>query len=71
MANAPLPAVNESPIAATMSISPGRTVCAEDGTMLDLAPGPFGSQKKRVVFGYGFCTFLMAPPGKYDFETKE
>lgn len=59
VANAPFPAVNESPMAATMSISPGRTVCAEDGTMSLLAPGPFGSQKKRVVCGYAFCTFLM------------
>lgn len=59
VANAPFPAVNESPMAAITSISPGRTVCAEDGTMSLLAPGPFGSQKKRAFCGYGFCTFLI------------
>lgn len=55
----PLPAVNESPRAATMSISPGRTVCADTGAMLLLAPGPFGLHGNRAVSGYGFCTFLM------------
>lgn len=60
VAIAPLPAVSESPIAAIISISPGRTVCAVDGVMLLLPPGPFGSHGKLAVFGYGFCTFLIA-----------
>lgn len=60
-----MPAVNESPIAATISISPGLKVCADIGAMSLLLPGPFGLHGKRAVSGYGFCTFLMRWFGKW------
>uniref|UniRef100_A0A1B0APP0 Uncharacterized protein n=1 Tax=Glossina palpalis gambiensis TaxID=67801 RepID=A0A1B0APP0_9MUSC len=41
VAKIPLPAVNESPIAPTISISPGRKRCTLLGTCKLRAPGPF------------------------------
>lgn len=57
VARAPLPAVNESPIAPITSMSPGRSRCTEVGVCWLRAPGPFGSQKKAAVSGNGFWTF--------------
>lgn len=58
VANAPLPAVNESPIAATTSMSPGRRRCTVSGMLALRAPAPFlVSQKNSVVLASGFCTF--------------
>lgn len=41
----PLPAVSESPMAAMMSMSPGRSLWTDVGTVSLLRPGPLTSQK--------------------------
>lgn len=41
----PFPAVIESPKDPTTSMSPGLSLCTDDGTVLLLPPGPLTSQK--------------------------
>lgn len=67
VAMAPLPAVNESPIAATTSMSPGRSRCTDVGTTWLRPPGPFGSQKNDFVSGNGFWTFCAKSIWKKNF----
>lgn len=57
VASAPLPAVNESPIAPTISMSPGRSSCTEFGIFSLLAPC-LRSQKNGSFLSNCFCSFL-------------
>lgn len=48
VAKAPFPAVKESPIAPTISMSPGRNVWTDFGTAALRLPGPFRSHGNSV-----------------------
>lgn len=57
VAKPPFPAVKLSPIAPTMSISPGRNWCTDVGGVRLLLPGPLTSQKKGSAKLNCFCSF--------------
>lgn len=60
VAKPPLPAVKLSPIAPTISISPGRSWCTDVGGVALLLPGPLTSQKNGSSLLNCFCNFCNA-----------